>query len=84
MGTIELKNKIIQQIETLDNNTLIRVANLIDEFSKEIIAYDVSGNPLDIASYNKMIDEALEDIKHGRVTSHEDLLKEIQDWKNEL
>jgi len=37
-------------------------------------------NTIDLAQYNKDIDEAMARIDKGEFTTHEDLLKEIKTW----
>ena len=55
---------------------------MLDKYEKEIVASDASGIPLTISEYNDRVEEGLTDLKYSRVTPHEDLLKEIEDWKN--
>ena len=83
METSELKKKLIQEIESLDDYSINRISKMMDDFKNEIVAYDTSGNPLTLSKYNDMVEEGLEDLRQGRYTSHEDFLKEIQSWDNE-
>lgn len=77
MSTIELKQKLLKQIELTDN----------DEVLEE--AYRV----LALGSYNKdedqistelkeSIDKGLEDYKAGRFASNEQAKKEFKEWLN--
>ena len=84
MSTIELKNKIIEQIKHSNDFILKQISDLLDKYENEIVGSDVSGYPLTISEYNNKVEEGLTDLKYGRVTSHNDLLKEIEGWKNEL
>lgn len=84
MSTIELKNKIIEQMEHSNDFILKQISDLLDKYENEIVGSDVSGYPLTISEYNNKVEEGLTDLKYGRVTSHNDLLKEIEGWKNEL
>lgn len=84
MSTIELKNKIIEQMEHSNDFILKQISDLLDKYEHEIVGSDVSGYPLTISEYNNKVEEGLTDLKYGRVTSHNDLLKEIEGWKNEL
>ena len=61
-----------------------QISDLLDKYENEIVGSDVSGYPLTISEYNNKVEEGLTDLKYGRVTSHNDLLKEIEGWKNEL
>jgi predicted transcriptional regulator len=84
MSTIELKNKIIEQMEHSNDFILKQISDLLDKYDREIIASDASGLPLTILEYNDRVEEGLADLKYGRITPHEELLKEIEVWKNEL
>ena len=84
MSTIELKNKIIEQIEHSNDFILTQISDLLDKYEKEIVATDASGFSLTISEYNDRVEEGLTDLEYGRVTPHKDLLKEIEEWKNEL
>jgi hypothetical protein len=83
MGISELKSKVHQQIDNSDESILIQVSNLLEDHANKIIAYDVSGNPLNLKQYNLEIDKGIEDVKNGRVITQEDLEKEIESWSNE-
>jgi hypothetical protein len=84
MSTIELKNKIIEQMEHSSDFILKQISDLLDKYDHEIVGSDASGFPLTISEYNDRVEEGLADLKYGRITPHEDLLKEIEGWKNEL
>jgi hypothetical protein len=97
MGLPELKNKVLMYIENADEIQLAKVSDLFENtnayktieepensVSEPIIAYDVLGKPLTLKQYNEEIDKAIEDIENGRFISHEDLLKEIKSWRNEI
>ncbi len=83
METLALRKKLIREIETLDDYSITRISKMMEDYKNEIVAYDTSGNPLTLSKYNDMVEEGLEDIRQGRVTSHEDFLKEIESWDNE-
>jgi hypothetical protein len=84
MGLPELKNKIQRQLDTADERVLRIVSSVFDNYLNEVVSYDTAGNPLTLSEYHNKVEEGLEDIKYGRLTSHEDLSKEIESWKNEL
>ena len=83
MENLALRKKLIQQIKTLDDFSINRISKMLEDYKNEIVAYDTSGNPLTLSKYNDMVEEGLEDIRMGRVTSHEDFLKEMKSWDNE-
>ena len=47
---------------------------------EEIVAYTVDGKPLTLKEYKEKLDSALERVKSGEYTTHEDLLKEMENW----
>lgn len=56
---------------------LIAFKSIIDN---EVIAYTVSGYPIDKQEYINMVNEADERITLGEYTTMEDLEKEIENW----
>ena len=83
METSELKKKLIQEIETLDDYSINRISKMMDDFKNEIVAYDTSGNPLTLSKYNEMVEEGLEDLRQGRFYTQEEMEKEFLSWENE-
>lgn len=83
MELLELKSKIKMQLETADKQLLTIVSSVFDNYSNQIIAYSSDGKPLNLEAYNHEIDKGLDDLKNGRIVSHQDLFNEINTWKNE-
>ena len=83
MGLPELKNKILQQLDTADERVLRIVSSVFDHYLNEVVSYGTEGNSLTLSEYHTKIEEGLKDIKQGRVISQEDLDKEIESWNNE-
>jgi predicted transcriptional regulator len=97
MGLPELKNKVLMYIENADENQLAKVSDIFENnteyktienseniISEPVVAYDVLGKPLTLKQYNEEIDKGIDDFENGRTISHEDLLKEIKSWRNEV
>ena len=90
MGLPELKNKVLMYIENADEQLLMKVSNIFENeeklniVSEPIVAYDVLGKPLTLKQYNDEINKGIADFENGRTISHEDLLKEIKNWRNEI
>ncbi len=62
-------------------SVLAKFKSIIEkEKEQEIVAYSVDGSSLTLKQFKKELDESEEDYKAGRVTSHEDLLKEMKTW----
>ena len=83
METSELKKKLIQEIETLDDYSINRISKIMDDFKNEIVAHDTSGNPLILSKYNYMVQEGSEDLRQGRFYTQEEMEKEFLSWENE-
>jgi hypothetical protein len=83
MGLPELKDKIRNQLELADEKVLRIVSSVFDNYLNEVVSYDANGNSLTLSEYHNKIEEGLNDVKHNRIISQEDLLKEMQDWDNE-
>ncbi|HBH05259.1 MAG TPA: hypothetical protein DDX92_01485 [Flavobacteriales bacterium] len=73
---IELAQKVLSETR---ESVLTRIAQLLS-INDEIVAYSGSGKPLTLKEYNECLVEAEEDIKAGRVISHEDLKKRVKSW----
>ena len=50
------------------------------EKNNDIVAHTIKGTPLSASQYKAEIQRGLDDIKSNRVTSDEDLAKEIENW----
>lgn len=82
METTKLKSKIIDKVKEADDNLLQEIDRFIEHYeSEEIVAYTVTGEPLNLSKYKKQIEDAEEQIKNGQYISHEDLKKEVRSWK---
>jgi len=85
MGTAELKNKII---ELLDTDNLRYLEDVFDFAEKQkaiipdedIVAYTVQGEPLTKEMYIKKVKDAEASVKAGNYTTLEDLEKEAENW----
>lgn len=95
MGLPELKNKVLMYIENADERLLMKVSDIFENeytntetqeniISEPIVAYDILGKPLTLKQYNLEIDKGIDDFKNGRTITHEDVLKEIKSWRNEI
>ena len=83
MGLPELKEKIRHQMDLADERVLRIVSSVFDNYLNDVVSYDASGNPLTLSEYHNKVEEGLNDIKYNRITSQEDLEKEMKDWDNE-
>lgn len=85
MGAVELRNKIIQLLNT-DNISYLKDIFEFAEKKKsntsddDIIAYTVQGQPLNRKEYVRQIKEAEDQIERGEFITVQDLEKEAQNW----
>jgi hypothetical protein len=74
------KLDLVEKILNIRTETIIEKLNQI--LDKEmIVGYTVEGKPLTKKAYNKRLEKAEQDVLSGRVTSSEDLKKEMQSWR---
>ena len=62
------------------DSVINEIKSLVTKKQEEIIAYTVNGQPLNSNQFKAEIQKGLDDIEAGRVTSDEDLAKEIENW----
>ena len=63
-----------------DQAKVEKVLALKAELEDEAIAYNAVGEPLNINEYRAHVNKGFEDMKNGRVTSHDDFLDEVSEW----
>lgn len=73
------KLDVVQKILSVQKESIIEKINKILE-KEMIVGYTVEGKPLTKAEYNSRLEEAEQDILNGRVTSSEELKKEMKNW----
>jgi hypothetical protein len=83
MGIPELKELIKLKLENADERVLRIVDSVLNEYSKETVAFDSKGYALNIEEYNLKVEEGFEDIKKGNVLSNEEMLEKIKQLKKE-
>ena len=81
MGIPELKELIKLKLENADERVLRIVDSVLNEYSKETVAFDSNRYALNIEEYNLKVEEGFEDIKKGNVHSNEEMLEKIKQLK---
>lgn len=72
---------LIQYIlNTKKESFLTKVKELVLQENDEIIGYSGNGEPLTIEALNAKLKRAENDYTAGRITTDEDLAKEIETW----
>jgi predicted transcriptional regulator len=76
MSTIELRKKLIERINsTEDNKLLLEASRLMEiQLSEKDIPFRLTNE------MNEAVDEALEQIRTGDFLTHEQAEKEIEEW----
>lgn len=77
------KLELIQHLLSVEKESILEKVKEIlleDSNESEIISYTTSGTPLNIEQYKAKIQRGIDDYEMGRVTSDEDLEKEIDTW----
>lgn len=78
MTTLEIKAELKQDIDNEQDNTILEKVRAYYRKLKK--ANTKPPCQFTLEELNKELDQAEDDIKNGRVTSHEQLLKEIETW----
>jgi len=80
MDIHEKKLKLIEEfLQISDEQVLDKLEEIIRMESQKRYSGDIK--PMSLNELHEMIDEAKLDYQNGRVTSHEDLKKEVLTWK---
>ncbi len=81
MGALELRESVLEYINTADERLLKVVKAVIESYQEnEIVAYTVDGIPLNRMAYKEELQKAKEEIKRGEYITQEDLEKESNNW----
>lgn len=81
MGALELRDSILEYINTADERLLKVVKAVIESYQEdEIVAFSVNGKPITRSEYKLELSNAENEIKDGSIISHEDLEKESENW----
>jgi len=81
MGALELRDSILEYINTADERLLKVVKAVIESYQEEeIVAFSIDGKPITRAVYKAELAKAELDIKNGNVISQEDLEIESENW----
>ncbi len=68
-------------LNTAKDSVISKIKSIVSkEEQEEIVGYTVHGKPITAAEMNKKLARSEEDYKAGRVTTHEELLKEMKTW----
>lgn len=75
------KLELIQYLlNTKKESMLLKIRELILQEKEEIIGYSGNGEPLTIEMLNAKLERAEKDYQAGRITTDEDLEREIENW----
>ena len=81
MGALELRDSILEYINTADERLLKVVKAVIESYQEEeIVAFSVDGKPITRTVYKTELADAELEIKNGHIISQEDLEKESENW----
>ena len=81
MGVPELKEIIKLKLETADERVLRIVDSVLNEYSKETIAFDSKGYALNLEEYQLKVEEGFEDIKNNKTFTNEEMASKIEQLK---
>ncbi len=67
----DIKVELHQMIDQIGDNKVLKAVHTL--LSNQVVAYTTRGESLNQAAYEAMIDEGEEDVKNGKVFSHEEV-----------
>lgn len=81
MGALELRESVLEYINTADERLLKVVKAVIESYQEEeIVAFSVEGKPITRNEYKIQLANTKLEIERGEFTSQEDLEKESEKW----
>lgn len=81
MGALELRESVLEYINTADERLLKVVKAVIESYQEEeIVAFSVEGIPVTRSEYKTQLANAKLEIERGEYISQEDLEKESENW----
>ncbi|WP_026729494.1 hypothetical protein [Flavobacterium denitrificans] len=81
MGALELRESVLEYLNTADERLLKVVKAVIESYQEEdIVAFSVEGKPITRNEYKTQLADAKLEIEKGEYTSQEDLEKESESW----
>lgn len=83
MGIPELKEIIKLKLENADERVLRIVESVLNEYSKDIVAFDSKGYALNIEEYQLKVEEGFEDIENNTTFSNEEMALKIEQLKKQ-
>jgi len=88
MSTIELKNKIVDKLNFIQDssilNTVLTYLESNDDSTnlEEIVAYTIKGNPISRKEYLKRNNQAMESFKKGNFKTQKQILEKYNKASN--
>ncbi|MFH7005535.1 hypothetical protein [Flavobacterium bizetiae] len=81
MGALELRDSVLEYINTADERLLKVVKAVIESYKEEeIVAFSVEGKPITRGAYKAELANAKSEIQKGEFISQDDLEKESENW----
>ena len=81
MGALELRESVLESINSADERLLIAVKAAIESHQEnEIVAYSIDGTSITKAAYKQELLNAKKEFSNGHCISQEDLENESKKW----
>jgi mevalonate pyrophosphate decarboxylase len=81
MGALELRDSVLEYINTADERLLKVVKAVIESYQEnDVVVYTIDGLPMTRIAYKEELHEAIAEIKRGEYTAQEDVENESKDW----
>ncbi|OXA75529.1 hypothetical protein B0A65_21470 [Flavobacterium frigidimaris] len=81
MGALEVRDSVLEYINTADERLLKVVKAVIESYQEEeIVTFSVDGKAITRMAYKTELASAKLEIKNGEIISQDDLEKEAGNW----
>jgi len=86
MSTVEMRDKVHQMIDEVDNTLLEAIHAMLETYQKReeddpIVSYDlVTGTPRSASELTAILEEEVAAVRRGDFTTFEDFQKESAQW----
>jgi hypothetical protein len=81
MGALELRNSVLESINTADLRLLKVVKAVIESYHEDdVVSYTIEGLPLTKIAYKETLQDAIAEIKRGEFSTQEDVENDANSW----
>lgn len=80
MDTLQLKKQLHEYIEHADMRVLNMIYAMLQADNNQVVAYTSNGRALTLEQYNEELEIAENQLKQGKVLSHDQVKAKVAQW----